>query len=244
MTSAWAFTHAWNEEVMIPFWVRHYRTFCDKVVVYVDTDTDDATAILAKAEGAEVRPFHTVGALDDFAFVHFAEQHYIEARGNADWVIWTDADEIVYHARLVERLDELKDQGVTYPMVKGYSMLSHCPPSGMGQIYDEIKAGIEVPAYAKVCIFNPELEVAWTTGKHDARVFGRVVRDDGADPIKLLHYRWLGDEWFRQRNARNYARMNEINRQAHNGFESYPEYVGELSPDWYLGRIELARVVV
>jgi len=41
VTSCWAFTLAFNEETLIAYWVRAYRTFCERVIVYVDTDTTD-----------------------------------------------------------------------------------------------------------------------------------------------------------------------------------------------------------
>lgn len=241
--TAWAYTLVYNEALMIRYWARHYRTFCERLIVYVDTDTDDDTEGVACAAGAEVRPYQGSGHLDDMAFIAFAQQQYREARGHADWVVWTDADEIVYHSRLSERLDEFRADGVNMPRTVGYSMLSHTPPSGYRQIYDEIRRGIPAPEYGKVAIFDPALDVTWSAGKHDATASG-AVRDDGADPLKLLHYRWLGDEWFRQRNARNYSRVDEQNRRARHGKETYPNYVGTYSPDWYLGKIDGAQMCV
>src|SRR5262245_41681292 len=107
MDRCWAFTLAYQEAVLIGHWVRHYRAFCERVVVYVDQDSDDGTADLALREGAEVRLHDTGGFLDDFAFVAFAEERYKEARGAAEWVVWVDADEFLYHPRLAARLGEL-----------------------------------------------------------------------------------------------------------------------------------------
>lgn len=242
--TAWAMCLAYNERLMIEYWVRHYVTFCDRVIVYVDTDTDDGTGDIAIGEGAEVRPCHLEG-LNDYAAVAFAEEHYREARGQADWVIWTDADEFLYHSHLVERLNLLKAAGVTFPRTEGWSMLGEAPPSGQGQIYDEIMRGIPAEAYAKACIFDPCLDVRWQTGKHSAlEAHGDVVRDDGTDPLKLLHYRWLGEEWFLARNARNYSRLPADCIATGQGRETYPDYSGIYSPAWYRGQLEVAKVCV
>ena len=244
MNRAWAYTLVYNEAALIPYWVRHYRTFCERVVVFVDAETDDDTLELAEREGAETLVYYGDGHLDDVAFVDFAQQEYKVARGEAEWVIWTDADEILYHPLLADRLDKYRSQGVNLPRTVGYSMMATQPPSGPGQIYEQIPRGFEAKAYAKVCVFDPELDVYWTAGKHDATVIGPAVRDDGSDPLKLLHYRWLGEEYFLKRNQRNYARVDPGNRLRMHGKETYPDYQGEYSPAWYVGRIELAKVCV
>jgi glycosyltransferase involved in cell wall biosynthesis len=240
--TAWAMTLAYNEAVLIRYWVRHYRTFCDKVIVYCDLGSDDGTAALALREGAEVRPYGPSG-LDDVAFVAFAQERYREARGQAEWVVWTDADEFLYHPRLSERLGELRQAGVNLPMVTGYSMMADHPPIGNGQIYDEIKRGFESGAYAKVCIFDPMLDVQWQTGKHRATAEG-AVSDDGSDPLRLLHYRWLGEDYFMNRNRRNFARLNAMNKAMQHGREIYPGYQGQYSPQWYAERRGIAEVCV
>lgn len=238
--SAWAYTLVFDEEILIPYWVRHHMTFCDKVIVYVDTETTDQTRELAHAEGAEVRDYQGTGSMDDIGFITFAQQTYPEARGHADWVIWADADEIVYHRRMHQRLAELKMIGVNYPSVAGYTMFGDHPPTGPGQIYSQIRSGIESPAYAKRCIFDPALEVQWTTGKHAASVTSPISTDGGDDPIKLLHYRWLGHDWFKARNARNYSRLNAENLARQHGRETYPGATGLYSPGWYKGQIPFA----
>jgi glycosyltransferase involved in cell wall biosynthesis len=235
MASCWAYCLAYQEAAIIGYWARHYATFAERVIVYVDTDTDDATREIAAREGAEVRAFHSGGVCDDLAMVAFAQERYKEARGHADWVVWVDADEFLYHPRMASRLDELKAAGVTVPKVRGYTMVADAPPTGNGQVYDEIRIGLSSAEYGKPCIFDPMLEVTWSPGKHTASFTGGpVVRSDGTgDPLKLLHYRYLGEEWFVARNARNFARVDENNRRMQHGRETYPGYAGIYSPAWY-----------
>jgi glycosyltransferase involved in cell wall biosynthesis len=244
--SAWAYCLALNESVLIPYWVRHYKTFCDRVIVYVDQDSTDETAALAEKEGAEVRNYFGQGNLDDITFIRFAQDRYREARGLADWVIWTDVDEILYHPKLTERLIKLHKVGINAPMTIGFGMIAKEPPKGKGQIYHEIQLGVPAPDYAKVAIFSPFLDVEWEPGKHAAKMSGpiEVVRDDGTDPLRLLHYRWLGEKWFIERNQRNYERISSDNRRSMYGKETYPEYTGIYSKEWYAGQMKLAQVCV
>jgi glycosyltransferase involved in cell wall biosynthesis len=243
MDRCWAFTLAYQEEALIKYWCRHYRTFCERYVVYVDAASNDRTAAVAYQYGAEVFD-HETGGLDDEGFVAFAREHYPEARGHADWVVWVDADEFLYHPHLGRRLAELRAQGVTRPHVQGYQMVADAPPSGSGHIYDEITRGLPANEYSKTCVFDPGLDVAWQPGKHHATVMGADVRDDGADPLKLLHYRYLGEEWLVARNARNFARMGEAQKGRRHGLETYPDYAGVYSPAWYAEQTANAQEVV
>jgi hypothetical protein len=234
---------AYDEATLIPYWVRHAQTFAERVIVYLDEDTDDGTGFLAGREGAEIVVVPSVG-LDDGAFVTFAQEHYREARDHAQWVCWTDADEIVYAPNLAHWLDTLRSQGVTCPSVQGYAMVADAPPCGEGQIYEELTRGFPASDYSKVCVFDPDLDVLWEPGRHRAMVRGNVVRDDGSNPIKLLHYRYLGAGWCQKRHARNWERITNGQRQTGLGRETSPNWTGAYSVAWYERQAALAQEVV
>jgi glycosyltransferase involved in cell wall biosynthesis len=243
--TAWAFSLVYNESVLIRYWVRHYLTVCERVIVYYDIDSDDGTEDIVEEEGGEARPYFGSGHLDDIEFIRFAEDRYKEARGNADWVIWADADEFLYHPYLWERLNELTRLNVTLPRVDGYDMFSDAPPSGSGQIYHKIRKGVKSSAYDKICIFDPKLDVKWTTGKHRASIPHGMFQDSDMNiPLKLLHYRWLGEQWYLARNARNYSRLDARNIAAQHGRETYPGATGEYSPPWYAEQAKIAKEVI
>jgi glycosyltransferase involved in cell wall biosynthesis len=243
MDGCWAFCLAYNESVLIPYWVAHYRAFCERVTVCVDAASDDETARLARDAGADVR-FYLTNGLDDEGFVTFAREGYVVARGCAEWVIWVDADEFLYHPHIGNRLDDLRAQGVTRPVVQGYQMVAAAPPTGRRPITEQITRGLPAAEYSKTCVFDPALDVAWTPGKHHATVTGADVRGDGTDPLKLLHYRYLGEEWLVARNARNFARMGEAQRNRRHGLETYPDYDGVYSAAWYAEQTANAQEVV
>lgn len=243
MDRCWAYTLAYNESVLIPYWVRHYRAFCERVTVFVDDATDDGTDVLAARAGAEVRPTRTDG-LNDEGFVAFAREHYPTARGCADWVIWVDADEFLYHPRIGARLDALRAQDVTRPVVRGYQMVAAAPPVGRRPITQQITRGLPAREYSKTCVFDPALDVNWMPGKHTATITGPDVRDDGTDPLQLLHYRYLGMDWLLKRNARNFARMGEKQKGWAHGKETYPNYDGVYSAAWFAYHAPDAEEVV
>lgn len=233
--SIWTFCMAYQESELLGYWARHYAAFCDRVIVYLDTDTTDNSAELAMAEGAEVRPWdgHGVG-VDDKMFADFATSSYHEADGG-DWVIWVDADELLYHPRLPQRLDELKAAGVSMPVTDYYVMVSDALPTHPGQIYDDhdFRNGIFVSRTDKLAIFDPkQVSVHWDVGKHRGWTTGRAVADDGSDPLKLLHYRWLGEEYLHARDAKNYARQSASNRNHGYGVHVYPGFIGPYRAEW------------
>jgi glycosyltransferase involved in cell wall biosynthesis len=227
---------------MLPYLLRHYATFCDRMIVY-DDKSDDGTPDLARSGGAEVRPYPFEG-LDDIEFVGLANAVYMEARGQADWVIWVDADEFLYHPRgMLQRLAELKDAGITLPKVQGYGMIADAPPTTSGQIYDEINVGFKHDRYSKPCILNPTLSIRWEVGKHEIKVYDPSVTNTD-DPLRLLHYRYLGREYHEARNARNYARISKQNIAYRLGYETAPGWQGEYSANWHEQKRAEAEVCV
>jgi glycosyltransferase involved in cell wall biosynthesis len=204
--------------------------------VYVDNDSDDGTADIARAEGADVRAYDGGSAgLDDRIFVAFANATYKEAVGLADWVIWSDADELLYAPDMLQRLEHFHYTGVTLPHVNYYVMTSPALPVHAGQIYDspDFRRGLFVQADAKIAIFNPNvLHVHWHAGKHDAAIQGPIIRDSGEQPLKLLHYRWLGEDYLHARDAKNYARLSQTAKFTRYGVHVYPDFVGPYHPMW------------
>jgi glycosyltransferase involved in cell wall biosynthesis len=239
--SAWVYCVMRNEATILPYWLRHYSMFCDRMIIY-DDQSDDGTADMAVKLGAEVRSYPFYG-MDDSLFVALANEQYKEARGQADWVIWVDADEFLYHPRIARRLKELTELGVTLPTVHGYNMTGDHPPTGPGQIYDEIQTGFPHDRYNKPIVVDPTLDIAWTVGKHSINVSGPFVSNRD-DPFKLLHYRWLGRAYFLKRSAHHWARMSATNKANRFCYEMAPGWTGEWGPDWYEQQRQHAEVCV
>ena len=208
-----------NEAAMLPYWLRHYRPLADQIVIF-DDHSDDGTPGLAWAAGCDVRPYPGAG-LDDQEFVDFAAATYPEARGAADWCLWVDADEFIYHPDLRGRLAAFQAAGVRLPPVMGYSMFANAFPTTSGQIYDEVKVGVRAPFFDKPVIFDPRLSLRWIPGKH--ALAEPVDAKRGAEALKLLHFRHLGERHFTGRNARNHARMSARNVAQNYGYQTYPQ---------------------
>lgn len=240
--NTWVYSVMHNEAPLLPYFMRHYQTVADHIVIYDDHSTDGTPELAAAYANVSVRPYPLAG-LDDSEFVDFAAAAYPEARGQADWCLWVDADEFIYHPDLRGRLAQYQAQGVTLPHVAGYAMFANAFPVTDGQIYDEVHTGVPYSAYDKPVVFNPALNLRWIAGKHTLADAGGAERG-GAAELKLLHFRHLGERYFTERNARNYARMTARNIALNHGFQTYPEHQATAGWAAQVKAIELELKVV
>jgi glycosyltransferase involved in cell wall biosynthesis len=227
----WVYSVMRNEAEIIEYWLRHYSTFCSRMIIFDDHSTD-GTPEIARAAGAEIRAYPFDTGLDDIDMVSVANDTYREARGFADWVIWVDADEILHHPSISQRLTSYSAAGIAIPRVEGYVMFADQPPSGHGQIYDEIRMGTPQPRYSKRVVINPEIEMYWGAGKHEMVA---SVCEETFDPwpLKLLHFRWFGLESFLARNHRNWSVISQRNKTFGLGTNVQPGFAGLYDVGWF-----------
>lgn len=240
--SLWVFAVIHNEAPLLPYFLRHYLPQADRVVLFDDHSTDGSAELAAAYARVTVRPYPGDG-LDDQELVDFAARTYPDARGKADWCVWVDADEFVYHPDLRGRLAQYRAAGVQLPRVEGYQMFANAFPTTEGQIYDEVKVGARAPFFDKPVVFDPALALKWIPGKH-ALAEPYEGRRGGAADLKLWHFRLLGERYFMQRNARNYARMSARNVAQGLGYQTYPERQADLGWAAQVKTLELDLRVV
>lgn len=196
-----------NEIKIIPYFLRHYETFADRIFVWDDGSDDGTRETLESHPKVQLLPIK-LGRVDDTFFIrHLWPQYERLSRGRADWAICVDADEFVYHPNIVEKLEELSSKGVKKVCCNGFTMCHPTFPETTGQIYDEMKLGVKDKLSTKTVLFNPEIRIRWSEGRHYC--FGtagvEVTHNTG---INILHFRYLGWEYFKERIARNLGYMN------------------------------------
>lgn len=225
-----------NEEVLLPYWLRHYTKIASCITIY-DNESTDRTPELARAAGCEVIPVGTGGK---FLISHLTAA-FNEARekslGKAEWVVCAEGDEFFWAPDFLGTLRKYRDAGVTLPKVDGFQMVAQAPPREGGQIYDEIKDGAFHDAYSKRGIFNPIVNINYTVGNQFCAPWGPVVESETAE-IKLLHYHCLGDDWLARRHADRKARMSEESVRNRWDVESQASNPVE----WYNERIRAAKI--
>jgi len=205
----------WNEERMMPFFLRHYADFARKIVVFDNHSTDSTRELAAEYPQTEVRSFGSArdccGEMERMAIRQIAWQ---ESRGHADWVAVVDCDEFLWHPSLLAYLTSCRSRQVTIPRPTGYEMVGPAFPEGSGRIHEQVQTGIRAPYMDKWIVFAPDSIEAMNfhVGCHRAEPVGDIVFDDNPE-LKLLHYKHLGLEYVVSRYRQLEHRRTSLDRQ-------------------------------
>ena len=215
----------YNEEVIMPYTLRHYATFADRITVY-DAFSTDNTRNICRQYGANVIDWRTDGVNDTVA-KHVKSTGWINDH-KSDWVICVDADELIYFPKGTQyTLDEYDKQKVQVVKPHGFEMFSDTLPTTDKQIYDEIKmGGRDDKWYAKPVLFSPRRisSIDFAPGAHQVNwidIDGNNHRNPtvpNEPPTYLLHYHHIGSL---QRIADKYdatrKRLSKINEKLKQG---------------------------
>jgi len=184
------YTLCWNEEKILPFVLDYYSPFCEKITVMDNESDDNSHSIITSYPNATIQSYSSKGEIRDDIYLDIKNNIWKESRGKADWVIVCDTDEILYHPNLMEKLDELKAQGVSIIKPYGFEMYAESFPQ---KSILEIQNGIEDNRHLRKCIiFNPNMieEINFKAGCHKCDPVGKV-RFYSDDDFKLLHCKSL-----------------------------------------------------
>ncbi len=214
-----AYIIAWNESETIRFTIKHYKEFCDKVIIFDNYSTDN-TREIAEEMGAEVRLFGEKGQLSDKWYLK-VKNHFWKG-SDADWVIICDADEILYHPYLLFNLKSAAGRGETIFNTYGWNVFSHTVPR---ESFLELTTGFHDKNYSKTVIFNPKeiKEINYGYGCHQSQPRGNV-KWSTVTPA-LFHYRNIGGvEALVERHKMYRKRLSPLNKELSLGVHyNYPD---------------------
>ncbi len=192
-----------NEEAILPYWLRHYETFADRIFVWDDASTDKTHEILAQHPKVTILPVEKHGNYDAYWVTSLFPQYEKYSSGVSDWVMIADADEFIYSPNIREVLEKAKEEGIQVVQCEGFSMISDGFPTTSGQIYDELKMGLSDPGESK-WIHCSDKNIRYSKGRHSPPYSSNVSLVRGRDRgLKLFHYRYLGKEYIVKREERN-----------------------------------------
>lgn len=179
-----------NEEDLLPYFLRHYSTFADKIFIIDDKSTDKTVKIAKTNKKVRLLPYKfTEGYFEKERNDCFEGFYKKYSRGVADWVMVVDGDEFIYHKNLVAVLKEQQKLGRKVIKTAGYTMYSEFFPTTKGQIYEECYMGSRSHLFDKAVIFNPAVDVHFSGGRHETYLPPGIDRYRAK--ILLLHYRYL-----------------------------------------------------
>lgn len=184
------FSLCYNEEIILPYFLKHYKKFVRNITIYDNMSTDNSVNIMNEY-GVNVIPYDTQGKLEESAFLNIKNNSWKES--DADWVIVCDTDELIYHENIIE---VLTNTHANHIITEGYEMVSETLPTTEGQIYEELKFGYSKPDYSKACLFKPSevTNINFGPGCHFSSPTGPNIISIQDSGIKLLHYKYLNRE--------------------------------------------------
>lgn len=232
-----AYILVWNEMDILPLVIKHYKKFCDKIII-LDNHSTDGSDKYAESVGCEVRKFGT-------KFFDDAENMKVKNEcwkgSQADWVIVCDCDEILYysyntglgddvtHDLPIRVFADYHESGCTIFKTQGWQIMSDAMP-----INDllEITNGYRFDNYSKNIIFNPKAikEINYNPGAHRCNPVGDVVYSQ--ETLYILHYKHIGGIERTIKRYKEYKpRMSPINRKKGWGIH-YNRSVRSLKEEW------------
>lgn len=236
----------YNEQEILRFTLRHYATFCRRMVVH-DGGSNDGSREIAKELGAEVVDFITDG-VNDKLFKELKENCW--RSDGTEWAVTADADELIYFPEgAFSTLASYEANGVAVVKPIGFEMFSDEMPSlDKGQIYDQIQMGArDYQWYSKPILFRPPLirKMTFSAGCHTCWANlhdGATISDPqvaSAPPTYLLHYHQIGGL---DRTTRRYAgqqsRHSETNKKNKWGNFAPPDHHAREKRALITGKLE------
>lgn len=203
------YTVCWNEEKFLPFFLDHYRSFCEKIIVYDNESTDSTLDILAQNPKVEIVTYKTNNQINDDIYQHIKNNVWKRSRGKADYVIVCDLDELLY-AKTGDIKSILKQTNKTVFRPDGYEMMSENFPLYNKPLREQCK-GLFSEYYCKKIIFDPHciVDINYYPGCHEADPRGFVKT--GTSEFLLLHYKRLGVDYVVNRYRAFGARLSQQN---------------------------------
>lgn len=205
---------SWNEEMILPYTLDHYSSFCEKIFVYDNMSTDSSDEIYKKYKKVEVIKWDSGNEINELNYIKIKTESYKNRSRsqNVDWVIVCDCDEFLYHPNLISKLQEYKINGVTVPKISGHDMVSENFPTYDGNsLIEKVKVGSQ--RYQPMCkniIFDPNLDVEYGIGAHSFNCPNAVFSDD--EELKLLHYKFLGKNYVKKLYIDRAKRLSQFNK--------------------------------
>lgn len=225
--TVWLYSLTYNESHFVKNFLEAYK-WVDKIIISDNMSTDNTVELLKQDPRVEVRYYDTGNTIKDGYYLDYKNNAWKEARGQADWVVVVDFDEIFTRAVLVDG-KPLFDLDLTVPHEKGfniirpfgYNMVSLNAPLGAeGHPFEHSKIGAYHVPQEKMCCFKPSeiSEIRFHAGCHHADPLDmegstKSIKVFFARNYKMLHYKFWNLDLYMKRMAEYQTRLSDENKE-------------------------------
>lgn len=204
-----------NEEKILPYFLKHYSTFCKKIVIYDNESTDDSVNIVKnwKKCKTEVVTFKTNNEFCESILTNIRNR--VHRRSETDLVIVVDCDEFLYHPNIKQFLTK---NYFSYYCTIGYDMVCEKFPENYEfPLTHQVKTGVRNDNYSKSVLFNKSIiaNMNFSYGSHHCNpiaLIGKNIIPYTGGELKLLHYKQLGYDYLMDKHIFRESVMSELSR--------------------------------
>jgi len=75
-----------NEKKILPFFLKHYEYFCDKIIIHNNESTDNTLKILNDNQKVKIITYKTNNQFDDETNQRIKNNCWKKSRGKPDWL--------------------------------------------------------------------------------------------------------------------------------------------------------------
>jgi hypothetical protein len=201
------FTFCYNEELLIPKFVSHYRTrFPGCEIFMFDNESKDLSREVARELGVNIITRATGGQICDQAFIDLKNSCW-QGRTKFHWCFVGDIDELCEISE--EDLRRESARGTSHIRFEGYQMVN------MSDDPDNIDLNLEWgyrdALYDKTLLFDKTkcTTMNWNYGAHECSPEGDLTPQEGS--YKMLHMKYIGENWCRTRHEERGNRLSQNN---------------------------------
>jgi hypothetical protein len=128
-------------------------------------------------------------------------------------------------------------KGTSLLRCAGYTMITEEVPTTSQQIYEVIPLGLPDKLSSKWCVFDPDITLRFKPGRHSGPNVAERVMWNHQSGLRILHYRYLGQNYYRKRDQRNAERLgvaeNKVRHWSAHDRHSLPDRTRGVPLDWY-----------
>ena len=172
----------YNEEILAPFFIKHYSHPDNHIIILLDQKTNDHTEEIIRYHNIEIIPVkYPDNKFDEFVKRDYIKEQYEKAK--TDWVTIVDADEFVFDMNF----NFFEDDIYYVKLMEVYRHVSEKDLDINLSIRGQRRHGHLVWIFEKPCILRSKLDIIFGIGNHS------LLSKDGENRLTPYPH---SDVWF------------------------------------------------